>query len=125
MLSATVKKHVKSLVNPSLSSCLSVWEKELLGDPDREFILHGLIHGVDIIDKDSPPPLYIVNHTSAKPGSPLYKKACEYVQKEIEMGHYEVLSDPSTIIIPIGVIPKPDGGVRLIHDCSYPTWPGF
>ena len=116
------KKHVKSPVSPSLSSCLSAWEEELIGDPDREFILHSLIHSFDTIDKDSvPSTIHCDNHTSAKPGSPLYKKACEQVQKEIEMGHYEVLSDPPTIISPIGVIPKPDGGVRLIHDCSRPT----
>ena len=113
------QKTCKIPSESNLSSYLSGWEEELIGDPDREFILHGLIHGFDIIDKDSvPSTIHCDNHTSAKPGSPLYKKACEQVQKEIEMGHYEVLSDPPTIISPIGVIPKPDGCVRLIHDCS-------
>ena len=37
------------------------------------------------------------------------------------MGNYEVVSTPPEIISPMGVIPKPDGGVRLIHDCSQPS----
>ena len=36
------------------------------------------------------------------------------------MGNYEVVSEPPLIVSPMGVIPKPDGGVRLIHDCSLP-----
>ena len=36
------------------------------------------------------------------------------------MGNYEVVSDPPDIISPMGAIPKTDGGVRLIHDCSRP-----
>ena len=34
--------------------------------------------------------------------------------------NYEVVSHPPDIICPLGVIEKPDGGVRLIHDCSMP-----
>ena len=60
------------------------------------------------------------NHTSAKPGSTLYHQATEQVLKEIQMGHYEVVPTHPEIISPMGVIPKPDGGVRLIHDCSQP-----
>ena len=40
--------------------------------------------------------------------------------KEFQMGNYEVVSEPPLIVSPMGVIPKPDGGVRLIHDCSLP-----
>ena len=36
------------------------------------------------------------------------------------MGNYEVVSEPPDIISPLGVLEKPDGGVRLIHDCSMP-----
>ena len=31
-----------------------------------------------------------------------------------------MVSEPPLIVSPMGVIPKPDGGVRLIHDCSLP-----
>ena len=30
------------------------------------------------------------------------------------------VSDPPDIIGPIAIIPKPDGEIRLIHDCSRP-----
>ena len=101
--------------------CLTAWEEELENDEDRDFILTGLQNGFDIIDSDACPAVVeCENHMSARPGSPYYKEATAQVLKEIEMGHYKVVSDPPDIISPIAVIPKPDGGVRLIHDCSRP-----
>ena len=121
-LSCTAKKHVNASASTDLGSRLSAWEEELQGDPDRNFIINGLVNGFDIIDPGTVPSrAHCPNHPSAKPGSPLYEKACEQIQKEIDMGHYEILSEPPTIISPIGVIPKPDGGIRLIHDCSRPS----
>ena len=115
------KKHISASASADLSSRLTAWEEELEGDPDRHFILHGLSNGFDIIDCDSDPTrVHCPNHPSARPGRPLYEIACEQVQKEIDMGYYEILPEPPTIISPIGVIPKPDGGIRLIHDCSHP-----
>ena len=120
---------------------LSAWKEELTGDPDRKLILQGLIHDVDIIynialphppPPPPPPPtlhhhptsstIHSDNHTAAKQGSPLYKKACKQVQKEIEIGLCEAFfSDPATIISPIGSIQMPDDGIRLIHDYSRPV----
>lgn len=101
--------------------CLAAWEEELENDDDRDFILNGLRNGFDIIDSDACPAVVeCENHKSASPGSPYYKDATAQVLKEIEMGHYKVVSDPPDIISPMAAIPKPDGGVRLIHDCSRP-----
>lgn len=61
------------------------------------------------------------NHPSARPGSPLYDKATAQVKKEIEAGHYVICGSKPDIISPMAAIPKPDGDVRLIHDCSRPT----
>ena len=36
------------------------------------------------------------------------------------MSNYEVVTEPPEIISLLGVIAKPDSGVRLIHDCSMP-----
>ena len=41
--------------------------------------------------------------------------------KEIENGNYEVCQKPPKIVSPMAAIPKPDGDVRLIHDCSRPV----
>ena len=40
--------------------------------------------------------------------------------KEIENGNYVFCDTPPKIISPMAAIPKPDGDVRLIHDCSRP-----
>ena len=91
------------------------------GDVDREFILDGIKNGFNIIDADADPkPVHCQNHKSAQPGSPLYAKASKQILHEVGMGNYEVVSEPLNIISPLGVIEKPDGGVRLIHDCSMP-----
>ena len=36
------------------------------------------------------------------------------------MGHYVVTTSKPMIISPLGLVPKSDGGHRLIHDCSLP-----
>ena len=51
----------------------------------------------------------------------MYNKATAQVKKEIEAGHYVVCKKKPDIISPMAAIPKPDGDVRLIHDCSRPT----
>lgn len=101
---------------------LHAWESELENDQDKDFILHGIQHGFDIIDKNvNVSPVECSNHPSARPGSALYDKATAQVKKEIEAGNYVICDNPPSIISPIGVIPKGDGDVRLIHDCSRPT----
>ena len=90
-------------------------------DIDRQFILDDLKNGFDIIHKNADPkPVLCENHRSAQPGSPLYTEATKQMLHEIGMGNYEVVSEPLDIISSLGVIEKPDGGVRLIHDCSMP-----
>ena len=104
-----------------LGLCYTAWEEELKNDFDKDFILEGLKNGFDIIDASATPvQVHCQNHPSAKPGGPLYDKASEQVMNEILEGNYEVVSEAPDIISPMGVIPKPDGGVRLIHDCSLP-----
>ena len=115
------KKLEASPVNLQYGLHLTAWEEELQDDIDRDFILNGIKTGFDIIDEDaSPTSTECDNHRSAQPGTPLYDQASAQVLKEIQMGSYEVVSEPPKIISPMGVIPKPDGGIRLIHDCSLP-----
>ena len=90
-------------------------------DPDRAFILDGIKHGFNIIDQEVEiAPVRGSNHLSAQPGSPLYDKATKQVLKEIANGNYVFCDTPPQIISPMAAIPKPDGDVRLIHDCSRP-----
>ncbi|MES9879857.1 MAG: reverse transcriptase domain-containing protein [Sedimenticola sp.] len=51
----------------------------------------------------------------------MFQKASAQVKTEIEHGNYVICGKAPKIISPMAAIPKPDGGVRLIHDCSRPT----
>ena len=90
-------------------------------DPGREFLLHGIKQGFDIIDTDADiSHVSSDNHPSAKPSSALYCKASDQVLNEIVVGNYVICDTPPKIVSPLGVIPKSDGDVRLIHDCFRP-----
>ena len=96
--------------------------QELDNDPDKDFLLNGIRYGFDIIDPDVQiKPANCKNHPSAQPGSPLYEKATKQILKEIENGNYVICDSKPDIISPMAAIPKPDGDVRLIHDCSRPS----
>ena len=84
-------------------------------------MLHGIANGFDIIDDNVDiSPVTAENHPSAKPSGKHYEKTSKQILSEIEAGNYIICDPPPKIISPIAVIPKPDGDVRLIHDCSRP-----
>ena len=108
--------------NPGLAQCYAAWDEELEGDIDREFILNGIRHGFDIVDPGATPtPVETDNNRSARPGAPLYEQATQQILSEIEQGNYIVCTDKPSIVSPFSALPKPDGGVRLIHDGSQPA----
>lgn len=93
----------------------------MVEDSDRDFILSGIRNGFDIIDPDcNPIRVELDNHPSASVNSPYFKLASEQIQNEIDNGNYIPVDHPPVIVSPLGVIPKPDGGIRIIHDCSRP-----
>ena len=115
------KKLEKESANPHDALRLAAWKEEMQDDEDCEFTLSGIKHGFGIIDKDAvPKPVQCNNHKSAQPGSPLYEQASAQIPKEVQIGNYEVVSEPPLKVSLMEVIPKPDEGVRLIHDCSLP-----
>ena len=101
---------------------LEIWEKELGNDFDKEFLLDGIKNGFQIINSDCKLPENIIskNHPSAHPNSPLYDKAHAQILLELENGNYAFADFTPKIISPLGILQKPDGGVRIIHDCSMP-----
>ena len=109
-------------VKPLPGLNLQAWEEELGNDIDSDFLLKGIQNGFDIIDENVViTPVQLPNHPSAKPGSELYEKATDQVLSEIQCGNYVICDSPPKIVSPMAAIPKPDGGVRLIHDCSRPS----
>ena len=116
------EKKLGIKVTPSPGLHFDAWEEELENDPDKDFLLDGIKNEFNIIDEDIPiAPVKSKNHPSAQPNSPLYKKATQQILKEIESGHYIYCDTPPKIISPMAAFPKPDGDVRLIHDCSRPS----
>ena len=108
-------------MTPSPGLNFDVWEEELTGDSDRDFILNGIRNGFDIVSTDEIPlAVETNNNISARPGAPMYEQASKQILAEITEGNYVVCDDKPAIISPLSVIPKPDGGVRLIHDGSQP-----
>jgi hypothetical protein len=100
---------------------LEAWENELENDFDKTFLLHGIEFGFDIANQENlQVDILAKNHPSVLSGSQLYEKAHLQILNEIECGNYVLTESSPRIISPLGVIPKPDVGVRLIHDCSRP-----
>ena len=117
-----LKKKLSIGVRPLPGLSLAAWCEELGNDPDQEFILSGIENGFDIIDDNAEfAPVNYDNHPAARPGSPLYGAATSQIIKEIECGNYIICDEVPQIVSPTGVIPKPDGDVCLIHDCSRPV----
>jgi hypothetical protein len=92
-------------------------------DEDKDFLLHGLAHGFDIIDPEKEGEVISVerdNYSSAT--SKEYRDKVEArLLAELEEGNYRIVKNKPKIISALGAIPKPDGDVRLIHDCSQPA----
>jgi hypothetical protein len=114
----SMQKRLK-LKTGSLSSCVDVWEVELNGDEDENFILNGVKHGFCIVDDPAIVPEHVCMKNS--PTSPEVAKAINNKLVEgIQEGHYKVVNKQPTSVSGLHAIPKPDGDIRLIHDCSRP-----
>ena len=109
-------------MNPSPGLNLEAWRLELNDDSDKDFLLHGVANGFNIVDRDARVvPMEIDNHPSASPGSELFNLVKQQVMSEISVGNYHVCVNKPEFISPLGAIPKATGGIRLIHDCSRPA----
>lgn len=60
------------------------------------------------------------NHPSATKDPKLISMATDQIELEIKEGNYVQVPSPPVIVSPLGIIPKSDGGIRIIHDCSRP-----
>lgn len=124
------KKHVNPPaldvtrdVSASISSKWKLWQQELKHDPDRDFLMHGLINGFKICDPSlDPRPVETDNYASAT--NPLTRPLVEkQIKAEINNGNYMIVNEKPTVISALGAIPKAGNkdDIRLIHDCSQPS----
>ena len=97
------------------------WAKFLPQDDEkREFILNGVQLGFKLSELDKPDTkkTLMKNYFSAFK----YRHAVEnQILEEIENGHYLIVNNQPSIVSALGAIPKKNGDVRLIHDCSRPV----
>ena len=100
-----------------LLAASSYWDAELAADPDREYILNGVIKGFSIVDSpETPKGAYCKNYRST---SLNHEKVEASIQQEIGAGNYMVCSKKPHVVSALGAIPKPDSSdIRLIHDLS-------
>ena len=110
-----------------ISSSLNVetWSTELQGDPDREFLLHGIREGFSLIDPDisfdTIADVEENNYRSAtsKTNKPIIEKQ---LINEILEGNYKFVKHKPKIVSALGSVPKPQSSdLRIIHDCSRPV----
>ena len=96
----------------------SEWDSLLQDDPDRSFLLQGLREGFRVVDSDIVPhPAEVDNYKSALDNSKLVE---DQINIEVGEGRYAIVSEKPAIVSALGAIKKPDGRIRLIHDCSRP-----
>ena len=99
-----------------------MWERELAGDPDRDYIVNGLKHGFYIVDdvtEIDQRDVHVKNGSSVL--HPNTRRLVEdQVLLELNHGRYVVTETKPSIVSALSAVPKSDGGIRLIHDFSRP-----
>lgn len=98
----------------------------LEGDPDRDYLINGIIEGfpiVDTDDMDTIPPAEVDNYASATSG-PARRLVEARIREEIADGGYVIVDKKPRIVSALSAIPKPDGDIRLVHDYSKPEHQG-
>jgi hypothetical protein len=98
-----------------------MWESELQGDHDRQYIINGLRQGFCITKEDAIiRPAYSANYRSATCSDNKIRVESQ-IKQEIALGRYRVCSDKPPIVSAIGAIPKAGSSdLRIIQDFSRP-----
>ena len=99
---------------------LSVWDRELKGYIDREYILDGTQHGFKNVDDEVvKTPVDISKHVSCTKGDNKYKVE-QVLRSESLNGRYVPVKNKPDICSPMAAIEKSDGTVQILHDASRP-----
>ncbi len=110
-------------MNTAGSLRLEAWEEELpITDPQRDWLLSGIRDGfnvVEILDDTSVVDVEVDNYKSATCPESRVKVEHQIIE-ELQNGRYIVTGSKPRIVSALGAIPKSNGDVRLIHDCSRP-----
>ena len=95
-----------------------LFHKLLACDVDRDFLLGVVDNGVLLVPELSAlEPFAIPNYKSALEASHEVQTG---LQEEVQRGWVIPVASPPKYVHPLGVVPKPTGGIRVIHDHSVP-----
>ena len=117
------KKHIAPQPSNStrqIVKALPVWERELEGDEDRDFIINGIKYGFKLVDGPTTriEKLRSDNHSSAIKYADKVEKR---IKEEIADGNYVITEDKEvTLVSPLAAIEKQNGDIRILHDLSFP-----
>ena len=89
-------------------------------DPDSHFILDGVYNGFRVIDPNSTVPIYHVHNYKSCYSPAAYAKVSHTLAQELSNDKLSLSTDRPTQIHAMGALPKKDGGIRIITDCSMP-----
>jgi hypothetical protein len=102
----------------AMTDALEFWRAELAQDAHRTYILNGIEFGFSLVDDDDISlRAYRSNYRSALDNSALVEQK---MRNEITLKRYIVCKAKPQIISSLGVVPKQNGDIRLIHDLSRP-----
>ena len=90
-------------------------------DEDSHFILDGVYNGFRAVDKDAFVPIYDQTNYNSCYSDANYSKMNDILSRELNMGKISATSVKPCQIHALGAIPKPNGSVRHINDCSRPV----
>ena len=112
--------EVNSALTCSMRTYIDVWETELDGDLEADYILDGIRNGFKLTDQDFEP--VSVLRRNYRSASELNKEKSEgNIKTEIQKGRYIVVAEKPLVVSSIGAMPKPNLKVRLIHDLWQPS----
>ena len=108
------------MVSSPLTSKLDNWKLLLDSDPDKDFIIHGLKNGFDIVNTNVEL-IFPAETPNSRSAEITYREKVEkQILQEISLGRYKIVDEKPTIISPIAAILKESNEIRIIHDCSQP-----
>ena len=109
---------VYSQLNPA--AWVNMLYHDGLYDEDAHYILDGVYHGFPVLDPDSNVPIYNVNNYRSCYLDHSKFKLEQTLKEELSSDKLSVVLGVPTQIHALGALPKKDGGVRIITDCSKP-----
>ena len=121
LLVFVANKSKNSVLAAPLTQCLDKWFIELETDKDKAFLLDGIQFGFKILNEHHQQ-VHRVHCQNYKSATNFEVRSLVEAQiaEELNTGRYVTCHMPPTIISSLGAIPKKNGQIRLIHDCSRP-----